>query len=139
MHKLELSTHNLKNLQIRLKTEKNNKIYRRLQCIHFKSIGFKHNLIASSIGVNIDTVTDWIKLYNTKGFTGLCHLEYEGRRSSKLDVVSADIKEYIKNNMIDKISQLQDYLLNTHNIFVEQSWLYRYCKKNSIHLIKKHD
>ena len=138
MCKLELSTENIDKLQELLKLEKNNKIYRRLQCIHFKSMGFKHQLIASSIGVNIDTVTDWMKLYNSKGFNGLCHMEYEGRRISKLDAVSDEMKEYINNNMVDKISKLQDYLLNTHDILIEQSWLYRYCKKNSIHLTRKH-
>jgi small subunit ribosomal protein S19 len=49
------------------------------------------------------------------------------------------IPVYISENMVDKISMLQDYLLTQHDMFVEHSWLYRYCKKNSIHLIKKQD
>lgn len=139
MYKLELSQIETEALQMSLKTEKNNKIYRRLQCIHFKTLGFKHNIIAGSIGVHPDTVTDWIKLYTTKGIEGLCNLDYDGRRISKLDAVSDKMKTYISENMVDRISMLQDYLLKEHDIFVEHSWLYRYCKKNSIRLIKKQD
>jgi len=48
-------------------------------------------LIAESIGVHSDTVTDWIKLYNKKGLGGLYNLDYEGRRISKLDAVSENM------------------------------------------------
>ena len=139
MYKLELSEKAKQELQERLKSEKNNKIYRRLQCIQFKILGFNHSIIASSLSVHIDTVTDWIKLYNKKGLEGLCNLAYEGRRVSKLDSVVEEIQDYIKENMVDKLSMLQDYLLEEHDILVEHSWLYRYCKKNTIHLIKKQD
>jgi transposase len=139
MYKLDLSQKELESLQLSLKTEKNIKIYRRLQCVHFKVLGLKHNIIAGSIGVHPDTVTDWLKLYTIKGIEGLCNLNYDGRRTSKLDEVADNIKAYISENMVDKISMLQDYLLTQHDMFVEHSWLYRYCKKNSIHLIKKQD
>lgn len=139
MYNIELSEKAKQELQERLKKEKNNKIYRRLQCIHFKSLGFKHKVIAEALGVHVDTITNWIKLYKNKGFDGLCKLSYEGRRVSKLDNVLEDMKKYIEENNVDKLSMLQDYLLKEHNIYVEHSWLYRYCKKNSIYLIKKHD
>ena len=139
MYNLKLSEKEKQELQERLKTEKNNKIFRRLQCLHFKTLGLKHNVIASALGVHVDTVTDWIKLYKNKGFDGLCKLSYDGRRVSKLDSVVEDMKKYIEENNVDKLSMLQDYLLKEHDIFVEHSWLYRYCKKNSISLIKKRD
>lgn len=123
----------------KLKKEKNNKIYRRLQCIHFKQLGLPHNVIASSLSVHVDTVTDWLKLYNSKGLSGLCNLNYDGRRFSKLDNHLSDLRTYIDENLVSTIAQIQDYLLTTHDLYLEQSWLYRYCKKNSIHLIKKHD
>ena len=113
-------------------------IYRRLQCIHFKDLGLKHSIIASSLSVHIDTITDWLKLFNTAGFDGLCKLDYDNRRISKLDSVQSQMKQYIDDNMIGTISQLQSYLLSVHQINIEQSWLFRYCKKNSIHLTRKH-
>lgn len=137
MYQLKLSSSEKQKLESFLKTEKSTKIYRRLQCIHFKTLGFKHNIIAGSIGVHIDTVTDWLKLYKHKGFEGLCSLHYDGRKVSKLDSHIADLKTYITNNLVSTISQLQDYLLKEKDLYVEQSWLYRYCKKNSIRLIKK--
>ncbi|MCB0538059.1 MAG: helix-turn-helix domain-containing protein [Bacteroidetes bacterium] len=139
MYQINLSEEERLLLASKLKSEKSNKIYRRLQCIHFKQLGLSHQIIASSLSVHVDTVTDWIKLYHSKGLSGLCNLNYDGRRSSKLEDYLSDIRSYIDQNLVSTISQLQDYLLTTHDLYVEQSWLYRYCKKNSIHLIKKHD
>lgn len=138
MYNITLSISQKEELSSLLHSEKNNKIYRRLQCIHFKDIGLKHSIIASSLSVHIDTITDWLKLFNIAGFEGLCKLDYDNRRISKLDSVQSQMKQYIDDNMIGTISQLQSYLLSAHQINIEQSWLFRYCKKNSIHLTKKH-
>jgi len=46
------------------------------------------------------------------------------RRISKLDTVSDRMKTDISENMVDRISILQDYLLKEHDIFVKYSWYY---------------
>lgn len=45
----------------------------------------------------------------------------------------------IENENINTINELLQKLIDTYEIEIEHSWLYRYCKKNSIALIKKHD
>jgi transposase len=122
--------------QLRRK-EKDGKILRRYQCIWMAHENFPKKEIASTIGVNIDTVTDWIKLFNTVRLKGLSKLHYEGRRPSGLDAVKDLLIKYIKEQSVSKLSDLQYFLETKHSIVIEHSWLSRYCKKNSIALIKR--
>jgi transposase len=117
--------------------EKEGKILRRYQCIWMAHEDFPKKEIASTLGVNIDTVTDWIKLFNKGRLEGLACLKYDGRRPSGLDAVKDLLIAYIKRESVSKLSELQDYLLTNHSLAVEHSWLSRYCKKNSIALIKR--
>jgi transposase len=121
------------------RSEKDGKILRRYQCIWMAHESLPKKEIANTLGVNIDTVTDWIKLFNKNRLLGLCKLHYEGRRPSGLDLVKEDIIKYIKTHTVSKLAELQYFLVANHAIKVEHSWLSRYCKKNSIALIKKQD
>jgi hypothetical protein len=56
-----------------------------------------------------------------------------------LDAVKEVLIKYIKEESVSKLSKLQDFLATQHSIEVEHSWLSRYCKKNSIALIKRQD
>jgi transposase len=119
--------------------EKNGKLLRRYQCIWMTHENFPKKEIASTLGVNIDTVTDWIKLFNKSRLGGLRKLHYEGRRPSGLDAVKDVLIKHIKEQSVSTLSELQDFLATKHSITVEHSWLSRYCKKNSIALIKRQD
>jgi transposase len=121
------------------RVEKEGKILRRYQCIWMTHEGLPKKEIASTLGVNIDTVTDWIKLFNKSRLGGLRKLHYEGRRPSGLDAVKEVLIKHIKEQSVSKLSELQDFLETKHSIIVEHSWLSRYCKKNSIALIKRQD
>ena len=124
----------------RIKREvKNSKILRRYQCLHMLAKGMKRQDIAELLDVCIDTITDWVKIYQSVGLLGLGNLNYEGRRPSKLDSHQEAIKTYIKSTHVNTISQLQEHLKTTLKIEIEHSWLSRYLKKNSISLIKRQD
>jgi transposase len=130
----EIST--LKQLR---RVEKEGKILRRYQCIWLTHEKLPKKEIASMLGVNIDTITDWIKLFNKNRLEGLSKLHYEGRRPSSLDGLKDVLLKHIKTEPISKLSELQYYLDTKHSLKVEHSWLSRYCKKNSIALIKRQD
>ncbi len=59
--------------------EKEGKVLRRYQCIWMAHENLPKKEIANTLGINIDTVTDWIKLFNKNRLGGLCRLCYEGR------------------------------------------------------------
>ena len=136
---VDLTPSEIAELKTLRRVEKDGKILRRYQCIWFAHEKFPKKEIASLLAVNIDTVTDWIKLFNKIGLKGLRELQYDGRRPSSLDAVKAELLKHIRTESISKLSELQHYLKSKHSIEIEHSWLSRYLRKNSIALTKKQD
>jgi transposase len=136
-YSIDLSPIEVAELKRLRRIEKDGKILRRYQCIWMAHEGLPKKEIASNLGINIDTVTDWVKLFNRDRLAGLSKLHYEDRRPSALDAIKDLLIKYIREQSISKLSELQVFLETKHSISVEHSWLSRYCKKNSIALIKK--
>ena len=136
-YSIDLTREEVAELRKLRRIEKDGKILRRYQCIWLAHEKFPKKEIASILAVNIDTVTDWIKLFNKNRLAGLPKFHYEGRRPSILDAVKDLLLKHIKTEPVSKLSELQHYLKINHGIVVEHSWLSRYCKKNFIALIKK--
>lgn len=119
------------------KEEKRSKIYRRILAVEKRLQGEKCKEIAKDLSVCLDTVSDWMRIYETGGLEKLRKLNYDGRRISVLEEYKTKIKEHIKLESVRTIEDLQDWLKETHAVIVEQSWLFRFCKKNSIFLSKE--
>lgn len=138
MYKINISKQELEELKKLKKQEKNKRVYRRLQCIHLAAKGKENKEIADIIGVCVDTVTDWIKIYLDEGIVGICKLDFTGRREAAINGHVGDIKKDIEKNNISTLAQLQNWIKDKYEINLEQSWLFRCCKKNSIFLTRKH-
>lgn len=138
-YSIELTKYEAAKLNKLRRVEKDGKVLRRYQCIWLSHEKLPKKEIASMLAVSIDTVTDWIKLFNKSRFDGLSKFNYDGRRPSTLDSVKDLLLKHIKAEPVSKLSELQHYLKKNHGIEIEHSWLSRYCKKNSIALIKKQD
>ena len=119
--------------------EKDVKLLRRYQCLWMLHEQYPKKEVAKILSVNIDTVTDWIKLYNNEGLSGLGILKYEGRRPSSLDSIKEQLISYVQTENITTLSELQLLIEKKHQLKIEHSWLSRYCKKNVIALTKRQD
>lgn len=119
------------------KRESNNKIYRRYLYLEMSSNDMTNLKIAELLGVCNDTLTVWKQIFEESGLKGLSQLNYEGRRISKLEEHKDAIIKKIKDDKIVTLTQLQHFLSSEKKVDVEQSWLCRFCKKNSIFLTKK--
>lgn len=138
MYKIKLSPTELMELNKRKKQEKNTKMYYRLQSVYLAHEGRDNKEIIDILGVNKNSVTNWIKIYSEKGINELCKpIDYD-RRSAKIDGYIDKIKQDIKDNTISTLSELQDLINKKYSLEIEQSWLFRCCKKNSIYLTRKH-
>jgi len=137
MYKVKLSKTELKKLNESIKTEKDKRVYLRLQCIYLNNSGEDNKEIAGILGVCVDTVTDWIKLYTEEGLAGLTQLDFKGKRKSKIDDYVEKIKQDVKDNTISSIAELQDFIKDKYSIELECSWLFRCCKKKLICLSKR--
>jgi transposase len=120
-----------------LKKQKDAKIYKRLVALKMKHRGITNQNISIILDVHIDTITDWVKIYINMGLNGLCELHLQNRKKSKLDDHLEELKKLVEEKTISSISEFQNYISNLFGIEIEHSWLSRYCKKNSIALIKK--
>lgn len=119
--------------------EKDAKLLRRYQCLSLLHDQYPKKEVARILNVNIDTITDWVKLYLKEGLPSIGLLKYEGRRPSALDSIREQITDYVKKENISSLSALQTMIEKKHHLKIEHSWLSRYCKKNFISLIKKQD
>ncbi len=137
--KLQISTEDLNSLKKRKKDEQNAKIFKRLMAVEMRAYGGKCKDIAALLGVCIDTIADWTNLFLEGGIEVLCSLQYEGRRPSKLKSYTEEIRKKAKEDSLLALKQLRDWLQEKHALSVEESWLFRFCKKNSIFPIKKPD
>src|SRR3954468_12597064 len=111
-----LSQSDIAFIKERKRKEKDSKLLRRYQCLFMLHEQYPKKEIAKLLGVNIDTITDWIKIYNKEGLAGLGLLKYEGRRPSALDRLKEDIVKYVKTENINKLSQLQMFLEKKHHL-----------------------
>jgi transposase len=137
MYKVKLTKKQLEKIGNLKKQETNKWIFRRLQCLVLSHQGKEYKEIANITGVCADTVTDWIKLYADKGLPGICQLDFRDKRQSKINEYIDRIKEDIKDNAISTLSELQSLLKKKYKIEIEESWLFRCCKKNSICLARR--
>jgi len=136
---IKLTEAEKKELEKLKKTENNNKIYRRYMYLEMSNKKMTNIEIAGILGVCNDTLTDWNRIYKEGGLKGLSVLNYEGRRESKLTPFKEKIMEEIEKSNISTLKKLQSFLKKECSVEVEQSWLSRYLKKNSIYLEKRQD
>jgi transposase len=122
-----------------MKRQKDTKIYKRLVALKMKHQGISNHEISNILDVHIDTITDWLKLYIKMGLNGLCELHLRNRKKSRLDDHLEELRELVKEKTISTIAEFQNYISKLFGIEIEHSWLSRYCKKNSIYLIKRQD
>jgi transposase len=134
---IDLNSHDIEEINHLMKDSKSAKVYRRLSAIKMKSEGMANKDIARILGVNIDTVTDWIKIYISTGVTGLTELHLKNRRKSKIDIYIDELKKLVEKEPISTVAELQAYIKNNFGLEIEHSWLCRCCKKNSIGLIRR--
>lgn len=138
-YKINLTPKEQKELLKRKRNQRDAKILRRLLCIDMKSKGVMNKEIAKYCNVCIDTITDWLCLFEEGSFDALCSLQYEGRRISRLEKYKEEIQKKEKEENIASLKELKEWLRENHGTQTCISNLFYFCKKNSIFLTKKQD
>jgi len=113
-------------------------ISNRLQCVYLAAKGKGNKEISDILAINKNSTTNWIKSYLDNGLDELCRPIDFDRRSAKIDDYIEKIRQDIKENTISTLSELQGWVKKNYSLQIEQSWLFRCCKKNSIYLTRKH-
>jgi transposase len=137
MYVVHLSKEELTEVKALKAKEKRVKVFRRLQALELASQNYKYQDIALVTSVTVDTITDWMRLYSEKGLEALLAPQFTGKRKSRFDDHAEEIKKDIEKNTIATLAELQDWIKRKYSLTLEQSWLFRCCKKNSICLTKR--
>jgi transposase len=138
-YKINLTPKEQKELLKRKRNQRDAKILRRLLCIDMKSKGVMNKEIAEYCNVCIDTITDWLCLFEEGSFDALCSLQYEGRRISRLEKYKEEIQKKGKEENIASLKELKEWIQKEYGVQTCISNLFYFCKKNSIFLTKKQD
>ncbi|MEL6132849.1 MAG: helix-turn-helix domain-containing protein [Bacteroidota bacterium] len=129
---IKLSLDESYELADRMKVVKNKKQSRRLLALSLRHYGYKVKDIAPIVGVSEKTITEWMKRYLEGGFEGLLAMNYPDRRGSKLAEYEEAIRQQLTQNPKIQLVEIQRWLLETHRLEVEYSWLYRYLERRGI-------
>ena len=129
---VRLSTEETYILADKMKEVTNKKLSRRLLAVSLRHFGYKMKDIALIAGVSEKTVTTWIKMFLAGGFDLLLTQNYTKDRNSKLTQYKDAIRDYREANPDCKLADIQQWLLESHGVEVEQSWLFRYIENHKL-------
>lgn len=76
-YKITISEAEAEEILIRQKIEKQAKVLKRLNAVMMRAKDHANTEIAETLGVNVNTVTLWMKIYLKDGVKGLCTLKYD--------------------------------------------------------------
>ena len=133
---LDLSNAQKEELSQRLSTEKRTKIYKRLVFIDLKSQHCSNTEIQSQLSISPNTCSNWLTLFLSSGFPGLCWFKYDGRRPWKLEEYKETIKKHIDTEIVPTLTHLKAWISQEFSISIQESWLGEWCKKNWIALTR---
>ena len=140
MYKISLSLEEKTLLKTKIKEHTNPWLIKRFQSILMRNDKIKTEQIAEYVSMDVNTITNWVKLYLSGGIAVLEKLNLEDRRQSQLAPIKSEIESYVnkEDNVVDSMKQLSNWIEENYQIKIEKSWLRKWCKKNSISLIKRH-
>jgi len=136
MYKINLTDTEKLELQSKVKKSSNPWLTKRYQTILMRNDELSTSQIANYVSADINTITNWVKMYLSGGITELGTLHLENRRESKLEPFLDRIESYIETNEVVSIKQLGYWLLKEHQVDIDESWLRKWCKKKDL-AIKK--
>lgn len=135
MLRINLSKEGKDELKQRLSGEPRSKLYRRLQFLDLEvNQGKSRAEISVLLGVSVNTLTNWAKLFQQGGFSKLCSLNYEGRRVSRLAPLQGAIEKHLEENIVNTLGELQAWLFQEHEISISRTGLWIFLKKVGIQL-----
>lgn len=122
----------------RLSQEQNAKVWKRLQAIYSRNERIPSQEIARHLSVSMRTIGEWVKLYLTGGLEALTTLNYDNQGpKSRLADYQDEIDALVEEEEIPTITDLQSRIEDLYGLRVEESWLSRWCKKNSIFVSRR--
>jgi transposase len=94
--RIKLSQKEEKQLRELLLNHRDRKVYQRFLCIRLLNEGKTNSAVAELLDVSLETIKNWLVIYEKSGLEGLASI-YEGMRKSSLNPHSEQIQAYHHN------------------------------------------
>ena len=135
--KIKLNEEQQHQLSLLMNGEPSSKIFKRYLFVHYLQLGYKKKEIAAMLDVCLNTISNWTKIFKNGGLEALSKLDYDGRRISVLEPIKQDIVDFVQQNDVYKIAQIQNFIKDDFDINVGCEWIGKFIKKNLILFSKK--
>lgn len=137
--KISLNEEELKELNNMEKQINNQKLLKKIQCIKLKNKNWKHDEIASFLGVSSVTISSWIKIFIEQGISKLLEWNYKG----KVSILTLEQQEILKQKNKEKpfstAKEVKKFIKEEFNIDFHLHWIQKLLKKNfDFHTKKLH-
>lgn len=130
--RINLTIEEQKELNIEESRVKNPHLLKRLQCVKLKDMGWKNKDLANFFNVCIETITHWLKAYESNGIEGLLKWENKGRPST-LTVEQIEIlKERNKEKPFENANEAKDFIEQNFGHAFHLHHVQKLLKKNLI-------
>lgn len=113
--------------------------FRQLQCIKLKNKGWKHQFIADFLLINDQTVSNWLKTYETEGLKVLLDWNYSGKPSGLTLAHQKELQKRSQEKPFANASEAKKYIKETFGIDYHLHWVQKLIKKNFVCHTKKQD
>ncbi len=97
----------LENAESKIKSAK---LLRRIQAFKLISLGWKYIQISQFLNVKNDTITNWIKIYNSGGIKSLINLNYKGGQQLLNKKQLNELKSKAKIGEFKVAKEIQHYI-----------------------------
>ena len=109
---------------------KNVNLLKRLQCLELKDKKWKHQELAEFFGVSMNTITNWLEIYNKSGISGLVKWGYAGRISILTEEQKIKLQKRNKEKPFDTAKEAKQYMKEELGLDFHLHWVQKLLKKN---------
>lgn len=128
--KLQLSADDLQAIAAAKKKVKKIQLLHRLQCLTLKSEGWKHKELANFFGVDIHTISNWLKAYQRGGLEELLKWKYLGNRARMTLDQQQQLQQRNKQQPFTSAKQAKEYMKKELGLEYHLHWIHKLLKRN---------
>lgn len=105
-------------------------LLKRIQCINFKNMGWKHRQIADFLNVCIETISHWLKAYELGGIEGLLKWENKGKASVLTEEQKEILRTRNQEQPFENSKEAKDFIEQTFGVEFHLHHVQKLLKKN---------
>lgn len=128
--KINLSDAELAELNQAEKHLKNPIHLKRIHCIKLKNEGWRNIKLAEFLGLSLNTITNWLKIYKRNGLTGILEWNYKGKSSTFTEEHRKKIEARHKKKPFNAAKEVKVFLKDECCLDFHLHWIQKLLKKN---------